>query len=64
VAQRVRRDTVLLFPDRGTRRRCDQQHTPAALYPRERTDTHFTGGWVGPRADAEFAGECHLFIVL
>ena len=27
-----------------------QQHTPAALYPRERAGTHFTGGWVGPRA--------------
>ena len=23
---------------------------PAALYPRERPGTHFTGGWVGPRA--------------
>ena len=27
-----------------------QQHAPAALYPRERPDAHFTGGWVGPRA--------------
>ena len=27
-----------------------QQHAPAALYPRERRGTHFTGGWVGPRA--------------
>ena len=27
-----------------------QQHAPAALYPQERTGTHFTGGWVGPRA--------------
>jgi len=27
-----------------------QQQAPAALYPRERPDTHFTGGWVGPRA--------------
>ena len=27
-----------------------QQHAPAALYPRERSGTHFTGGWVGPRA--------------
>jgi len=25
-----------------------QQHAPAALYPRERTGTHFTGGWVAP----------------
>jgi len=27
-----------------------QQHAPAALYPRERPDSHCTGGWVGPRA--------------
>jgi hypothetical protein len=28
-----------------------QLHAPAALPPRERaTDTHWTGGWVGPRA--------------
>jgi len=30
-----------------------QQHDPAALYPRERPDTHFIGGWVGPRAGME-----------
>ena len=51
VAQRVGRVTALLFHDRGTRRELSgQQHAPAALYPRERPDTHFTGGWVGPRA--------------
>ena len=27
-----------------------QQHAPAALYPRQRPGTHFTGGWMGPRA--------------
>jgi len=27
-----------------------QLHAPAALYPRERPGTYFTGGWVGPRA--------------
>ena len=27
-----------------------QQHAPAALYPQERHGTHFTEGWVGPRA--------------
>ena len=27
-----------------------QQHVPAALYPRERPGTHFTGGWGCPRA--------------
>jgi hypothetical protein len=30
-----------------------QQHAPAALYPWERPSTHFTGGWVGPRAGLE-----------
>jgi hypothetical protein len=28
----------------------DQPHAPAALYLRERPGTHWTGGWVGPRA--------------
>jgi hypothetical protein len=29
----------------------DQLHAPAALPPRERAaDTHWIGGWVGPRA--------------
>jgi len=52
VAQRVGRGIALLFHDRGTRRGwvSGQQHAPAALYPRERPSTHFTGGWVGPRA--------------
>jgi hypothetical protein len=31
-----------------------QHHAPAALYPGERTaGTHWTGGWVGLRADLE-----------
>jgi len=30
-----------------------QQHALAAFYPRERPGTHFTGGWVGPRAGLE-----------
>jgi len=34
-----------------------QQHSPAALYPRERPDTHFTGGWVGPRAGLDMCGK-------
>jgi len=51
VTQRVGRGIALLFHDRGTRRwMSGQQHAPAALYPRERPGTHFTGGWVGPRA--------------
>jgi len=32
----------------------DEQHALAALYPRERTSTHFTGGWVGPRAGLDW----------
>ena len=51
VAQRVGRAIALLFHDRGTRRWVSgQQHVPAALYPRKRPGTHFTGGWVDPRA--------------
>ena len=51
VAQRVGTGIAVLFPDRGTRMGVSgQQHAPAALYPRERPCTHFTGGWVGPRA--------------
>ena len=52
VAQKVGRGIALLFHDRGTRRGwlSGQQHAPAVLYSRERPGTHFTGGWVGPRA--------------
>ena len=28
-----------------------QQHAPAELYLRERPGSHFTGGWVNPRAE-------------
>jgi len=50
VAQRVGRVIALHFHDRGTRTGVSgQQHAPAALYPRERPGTRFTGGWVGPR---------------
>ena len=46
VAQMVGRGIALLFRDRGTRRWVTgQQHAPAALYPRERPGTHFTGGY-------------------
>ena len=56
VAQRVDRVIALLFHDRGTRRWVSgQQHAPAALYPRERPGTHFTGSWVGPRAGLDGA---------
>ena len=51
MAQRVGRGIALFFHDRGTRRGVSgQQHAPAALNPQERPGTHFTGGWVGPRA--------------
>ena len=51
MAQRVGRGIALPFHNRGTRREVSgQQHAPAALYPRERPGTHFTRGWVGPRA--------------
>jgi len=51
VAQRVGRGIALLFHDRGTRRWVSgKQYALAALYPRERPGTHFTGGWVSPRA--------------
>ena len=51
VAHRVGRVIALLFHDCGTRKGVSgQQHAPAALYPRERHGTHFTGGCVGPRA--------------
>jgi len=50
----VGRGIALLFHDRGTRRGVSgQQHAPAALYPRERAGTHFTGGWMGPRAGVD-----------
>jgi len=50
VAQRVDRGIDLLFQDRGTRRRVSGQQDPqAALYPRERPGTHFTGRRVDPR---------------
>ena len=54
MAQRVGRGIALLFHDRGTRRGWVVSSTPlAALYPRERPGTHFTGGWVGSGADLD-----------
>jgi len=45
------RGIALLFHDCSTRRGVSgQQHAPATLYPREKPSTHFTGGWMGPRA--------------
>jgi len=34
-----------------------QRHATTALYPRERPGTHFTGGWVGPRAGLDRCGK-------
>ena len=51
VARSVGRGITLLYHDRGTRRvMSGQQQAPAALHPRERHCTHFTGSWVGHRA--------------
>jgi hypothetical protein len=36
-----------------------QRHAPAALYSQERTPgTHWTGGWVGPRAGLDTQTTC------
>jgi len=51
VAQRVCSGIALLFHDRGTRRGWVVSSTPRPHFtPRERPGTHYTGGWVGPRA--------------
>ena len=51
VAQRVGRGIALLFHDRGTRRGSVVSSTPRPHFtPGERPGTHFTGGWVSPRA--------------
>jgi hypothetical protein len=34
-----------------------QRHAPAALYPREKPDTHCTGGWGAPRAGLDRCGK-------
>jgi hypothetical protein len=34
-----------------------QSQAPAALPPRKSPDTHYAGGWVGPRADQNVNGE-------
>jgi hypothetical protein len=54
VAQRVGTGVALLFHDHGTRREWVVSSTPRPHFtPEERTGTHFTGGWVGPRAGLE-----------
>ena len=47
------RGIALPFNDQGTRRGWGgQRHAPAAFYPRERSGTHCTGGWMGPRCQS------------
>ena len=49
MAQTVGRGIAILFHDRGTRKGVSgQQHAPAALYPRVRPGTHFTGAEWAP----------------
>ena len=50
MAQRVGRVIALLFYTAAVKGVSGQQHAPTALDPQERPGTHFTGGWVGPRA--------------
>jgi hypothetical protein len=57
LAQRVDRGIALPFRDLGARRRWVVSTTPRPLYPRERPDTHYTGGWVGPRAGLDGCGK-------
>ena len=50
VAQRVGKCIALLFHDRGSRRGEWSAARPGRTLSMERLRTHFTGGWVGPRA--------------
>jgi hypothetical protein len=58
MASRVGRGIALPFHDCGIRRGEWSTARPTALYPRERPGTHFTGGWVGPRASLD-SGKSH-----
>jgi hypothetical protein len=49
-AQRVDRGIALPFLDPGARRGGWSAPRPGRFTPRERPGTHYTGGWVGPRA--------------
>jgi len=50
LAQRVVRDTAVLFRDPTAEGVSGQQHALAALYPQERAGTYCTGEMLGPRA--------------
>ena len=57
-AHRGSRGIAQLFHDqRHQKGMKGQRHAPAAIYPRERPGTHFTGGWVGPRAGLDRCGK-------
>jgi hypothetical protein len=49
----VGRGIALLFLDLGARKGWVFSTTPRPLYLRERPGTHYTGGWVGLRADLD-----------
>ena len=50
MAHRVDRGIALLFHDRGTRRGEWSAARPGRTLLPGKLGTHFTGGWVGPRA--------------
>ena len=50
MAQRVGRGITLLFHDRDTRRGEWSAARPGRTLPPGKSGTHFTGGWMGPRA--------------
>jgi hypothetical protein len=52
-------EVALPFRDLGARRGWVVSTTPLPLYPRERPDTHCTGGWVGPRAGLDVCEKSH-----
>jgi hypothetical protein len=35
----------------------DERHAPVALTPGMRSDSHWIGGWVGPRVGVDLFGE-------
>ena len=56
-AHRGSRGIALLFYDHGTRRGEGSGSCPGRSLPRERHSTHFTGGWVGPKAGLDRCGK-------
>jgi len=56
-AHRGSTGVALLFLNHGTRRSEGSASRPGRPYPRKRPGTHFTGGWVGPRAGLDRCGK-------